>query len=69
VGSRQAGRERGRNVIDVNYSRDEILDGIQRHLSNGRYACDPIYGSGAAGQKIAVVLANCPLTIEKRLAY
>jgi UDP-hydrolysing UDP-N-acetyl-D-glucosamine 2-epimerase len=69
IGSRQAGRQRGRNVIDVSYNRDEIVDGIQRHLSNGRYACDPIYGNGAAGQEIAKVLSKCPLTIEKRLAY
>ena len=37
IGSRQDGRERGPNVIDVGYDRRETADAIQRHLSNGRY--------------------------------
>jgi UDP-hydrolysing UDP-N-acetyl-D-glucosamine 2-epimerase len=36
VGTRQAGRERGRNVIDTGYDRDEILAAMKTHLSNGR---------------------------------
>jgi UDP-hydrolysing UDP-N-acetyl-D-glucosamine 2-epimerase len=69
IGSRQAGRDRGRNVDDVNYDRQQVAESIRRHLSNGRSPRDPIYGDGHAGENIAQVLASVPLTIEKRLTY
>jgi len=69
IGSRQSGRDRGINVIDVDYDRDAIAEGIDKHLSNGTYPSDPIYGDGHAGERIAELLATQPLHIEKRLAY
>ena len=69
IGSRQAGRDRGMNVCDVGYDRDEIITGIRHHLGNGRYPQDPLYGDGHAGERIAGLLATAPLCIEKRLAY
>jgi UDP-hydrolysing UDP-N-acetyl-D-glucosamine 2-epimerase len=69
IGSRQAGRDRGRNVIDVSHDRREITGAMAKHFSNGRYPRDPLYGSGDAGIRIAGVLAGTPLRIEKRLQY
>jgi UDP-hydrolysing UDP-N-acetyl-D-glucosamine 2-epimerase len=69
IGSRQAGRERGRNVIDVSYDREQIVEAIQTHLGNGRYPSDPLYGDGDAGRRIAALLAEAEYTIEKRLTY
>jgi UDP-hydrolysing UDP-N-acetyl-D-glucosamine 2-epimerase len=69
IGTRQAGRERGPNVIDVDYQRDTIASAIRYHLDNGRVEPKPIYGDGRAGQRIAELLANVPLSIEKRLTY
>jgi UDP-hydrolysing UDP-N-acetyl-D-glucosamine 2-epimerase len=69
IGSRQSGRDRGRNVIDVDHDRGEIVAAVQRHLANGRYESDPIYGHGRAGEHIAELLAHQPLGIEKRLTY
>lgn len=69
VGTRQAGRDRGRNVIDVGYDRDEIVAAVRRHLENGHCGNDPIYGHGKAGERIAELLARQPLGIEKRLTY
>ena len=69
IGSRQSGRDRGANVVDVGYSSDEISAAIDHHLSNGRYPCDRLYGDGRAGERIAACLAEAPLTIEKRLTY
>jgi len=69
IGTRQSGRDRGRNVLDVGYSREEILAAIRHHLGNGRSASDPIYGQGRAGERIAQLLASQPLGIEKRLTY
>ncbi len=69
IGSRQAGRQRGRNVLDVDYDRQQILEAIRHQVNHGRYESDPIYGDGRAGEKIANVLRSCPLRIEKRIAY
>lgn len=69
IGSRQAGRERGRNVLDVDYNRYDIIAAIRHHLSNGHVPSEPIYGDGRAGQRIAHLLATQPLSIEKRLTY
>jgi UDP-N-acetylglucosamine 2-epimerase len=69
IGTRQAGRERGRNVIDTGYDRDEIVDALKTHLKNGRYQRDCLYGDGHAGERIAHVLASQPLRVEKKLAY
>jgi UDP-hydrolysing UDP-N-acetyl-D-glucosamine 2-epimerase len=70
VGSRQAGRDRGGNVLDVGYSRSAIVGAIERHRVNGgRYPQDTLYGDGRAGERIAALLASEPLQIEKRLQY
>lgn len=69
IGTRQDGRERGRNVIDVGYSREEIKAAISRHLQTGRFSVDHLYGDGTAGQKIAQLLSRVELSINKRLAY
>jgi UDP-hydrolysing UDP-N-acetyl-D-glucosamine 2-epimerase len=69
IGSRQEGRDRGRNVIDVAYDRRAIKDAVLRHLNATRPAPDPIYGNGNAGERIAEAIAGAKLTIEKRLAY
>jgi UDP-hydrolysing UDP-N-acetyl-D-glucosamine 2-epimerase len=69
IGSRQTGRERGRNVIDVDHDAPAIADAIREHLRRGRPEPDRLYGDGRAGDRIADTLARTPLRIEKRLAY
>jgi len=69
IGSRQAGRDRGVNVLDVDYDRRAITGAIEKHLGNGRYAQDHLYGDGRAGKRIAALLSTEPLRIEKRLPY
>lgn len=69
IGTRQAGRERGRNVIDVGHDLEEIKDATLRQIKHGRYDPDNLYGDGRAGEKIARLLAASPLKIEKRLTY
>jgi hypothetical protein len=56
-------------VIDAPYDRRAITGAVARHLSNGRYPRDLLYGDGRAGHRIAAHLAAAPLTIEKRLQY
>lgn len=69
IGSRQAGRERGKNVIDVGYDRHAIAEAIRAHFRNGRLPPDTLYGDGQAGPRIAGLLATSELRVEKRLAY
>jgi UDP-hydrolysing UDP-N-acetyl-D-glucosamine 2-epimerase len=69
IGTRQDGRDRGSNVIDVRHDRDAIRTGIKRQLMAD--ACEPdfLYGNGQAGENIARVLADSALTITKKLTY
>lgn len=69
IGTREAGRERGRNVLDADYNRFQIQETIRKQVANGRYPSDPLYGKGDAGLQIAKILANIPLRSEKRLFY
>lgn len=67
VGTRQEGRERGANVVDVPHSREAIVEAVKRQVDHGRYRPDFLYGDGRAGKRIAVILAECDLSIKKRL--
>lgn len=69
IGNRQIGRERGLNVIDVDYNKDDINDAVKYHLKNGRYQSCPLYGDGKAGERIANLLVEIPLVYQKRLTY
>jgi UDP-hydrolysing UDP-N-acetyl-D-glucosamine 2-epimerase len=69
IGSRQGGRDRAANVFDTGYDRHEITKAIQHHRRNGRYPQDSLYGDGQAGERIARLLAEVPMKVEKRLTY
>jgi UDP-hydrolysing UDP-N-acetyl-D-glucosamine 2-epimerase len=69
IGTRQMGRERAHNVIDVGHDRTEIAGAIATHLKRGKPQRDLLYGDGNAGARIAGCLAQAELTIEKRLTY
>jgi UDP-hydrolysing UDP-N-acetyl-D-glucosamine 2-epimerase len=69
IGSRQCGRDRSGNVLDAGYDRHEIAEALQHHRRNGRYPHDSLYGDGKAGERIARLLAEVPMTIQKRLTY
>ena len=69
IGTRQMGRDRGPNVVDVDYDRHEIVAAIRRQLAHGRYVADHLYGDGGAGPRIADLLARVPLSVQKRLVF
>ena len=69
IGTRQLGRERGHNVIDVGHDRREISSAIGAHITSGKPKRDLLYGDGRAGERIADCLSRAELTIEKRLTY
>ncbi|HOJ90005.1 MAG TPA: UDP-N-acetylglucosamine 2-epimerase [Saprospiraceae bacterium] len=69
IGSRQGGRERGQNIIDVDYNKDEIKAAIHKQILHGRYDNDLIYGSGESGVMIADVLSKVEFTFDKKISY
>lgn len=69
IGSRQAGRERGKNVIDVDYNCIEIEKAIRKQIEHGKYEPDYIYGNGKAGQKITETLKDFEFKLQKRISY
>jgi UDP-hydrolysing UDP-N-acetyl-D-glucosamine 2-epimerase len=69
IGTRQRGRDRSSNVVDVGYDRAEIVAAVRAQIAHGRYASDHLYCDGRAGGRIASVLAETPLSVQKRLMY
>jgi len=69
IGTRQNFRERGKNVMDVPYDRNEIKKAIEAQTAHGKYPPNHLYGDGKAGKKIADVLANCNITIQKKMTF
>jgi UDP-N-acetylglucosamine 2-epimerase (non-hydrolysing)/GDP/UDP-N,N'-diacetylbacillosamine 2-epimerase (hydrolysing) len=77
VGSRQAGRLRGENVIDAPYDADQIYRACRRGIEDEsfRQVCRDTpnpYGTGGAGPRIAEVLATVelgPRLLQKKMTY
>jgi UDP-N-acetylglucosamine 2-epimerase (non-hydrolysing)/GDP/UDP-N,N'-diacetylbacillosamine 2-epimerase (hydrolysing) len=77
VGSRQRGRLRSENVIDVDYDQGRIKNAIWRCLDDEEFLeqvknCVNPYGSGDAGPKIADALAATEINkalIQKKMTY
>ncbi len=65
VGSRQGMRERGGNVLNVAHDRQAIIQALQSQLEIKSYPTNTLYGTGRSGEKIASILAETPLKIEK----
>lgn len=77
IGSRQKGRLRANNVLDVGYNELEILDAIRHSVEDEKFryqcqTCKNPYGAGNAGPKIAEVLATIPIDshlLQKKMTY
>lgn len=69
IGSRQNRRDRGSNVIDVDYDENEIAQAVQRTIASGNRTPSAVYGGGDAGKKIADLLTDLPLKFHKTITY
>ena len=77
IGSRQEGRERAENVIDVDYDKEEIIAAIKTALFDEEFQeklknCKNPYGDGEAGVRIADILSKIKTDkklLQKSLAY
>jgi UDP-hydrolysing UDP-N-acetyl-D-glucosamine 2-epimerase len=67
IGTRQNGRDRGPNVIDVGHDTQAIESAIELQCSRGPYPSSDLYGDGQASRRIADALSAAVLSIDKRL--
>jgi UDP-hydrolysing UDP-N-acetyl-D-glucosamine 2-epimerase len=66
IGTRQAGRERAPNVLDVDYSAPEIAGAVREQIRQGRYPQSKLYGNGDAGERMAEIISVVPLSVQKK---
>ncbi|KYH35142.1 UDP-N,N'-diacetylbacillosamine 2-epimerase (hydrolyzing) [Clostridium tepidiprofundi DSM 19306] len=77
VGTRQNGRLRACNVIDVDYGRENVIYGIKKAMYDEKFRnqlnkCENPYGDGNAGSRIADILSRIKIDnnlIQKRITY
>jgi UDP-N-acetylglucosamine 2-epimerase len=78
IGTRQRGRQRGNNVIDVSADQHQIRGAIERALSPDfrrtlEARCEnPYQGDGDVSGRIAQILKSVPITeelLKKQVAY
>ena len=69
IGSRQLGRERGCNIIDVKSDKKAIMNAVYYWLENDKPEQSFVYGNGEAGKRMAEVLATVPLRYSKILKF
>jgi GDP/UDP-N,N'-diacetylbacillosamine 2-epimerase (hydrolysing) len=73
IGSRQKGRQRAKNVIDVDYNKEQIIREVQKIITQPKkLATEGLYGDGKAGERIAKILIEVKIyekLLEKRMAY
>lgn len=69
IGSRQSDRDRGPNVLDVDYDAPKIREAILSHCGPRKFPRSETYGTGDASRQIAALLAKEPLSFSKVLNY
>ena len=65
IGSRQKNRTHGSNTRNVDHNAEDIYHLIKFQISQNRYPIEYIYGEGMAGERIADVLYNNNIEIQK----
>lgn len=69
IGTRQAGRQRGKNVVDVDYDSQQIQKSIKEQINRGHFQPDYIYGDGNSCKKIVDIIRDFEFNIQKRIQY
>jgi UDP-hydrolysing UDP-N-acetyl-D-glucosamine 2-epimerase len=70
IGNRQQKRVRGRNVVEVDYNRNEIIEAVHKQINFHRPSPETIYGDGDAGKRIAEILTNInDISAQKCISY
>lgn len=65
IGSRQNNRTQGANVANVGHDTGEIYQSVVSQLTHGPYPIEQVYGDGRAGERIARILAETNVEVQK----
>ncbi|MBI5401572.1 UDP-N-acetylglucosamine 2-epimerase (hydrolyzing) [Candidatus Wolfebacteria bacterium] len=66
IGTRQQGRKRAENVVDVGYDSDEIKAAIQKQVTHGHYPPSMVYYKDGTSKKIVDILSSINLYTQKK---
>ncbi len=69
LGVRQNRRIRGKNVIDIKFNKDQILNSLKKQSKISKYKSEKIYGNGSSGKKISNLLTKIKLIHSKTISY
>jgi len=69
IGTRQQGRLKDKNVIDVSHDSEEIKEAILKQIKNGNYNQSELYFKPDTSKQIANTLAESKIKVQKRLNY
>jgi UDP-N-acetylglucosamine 2-epimerase len=77
IGTRQTGRQRGENVLDVGYVKEEIIAAIEKSLHDEAYRdmlqkVKSPWGDGKTGPRVAKILENLVVDLNllfKQISY
>ena len=70
IGTRQYRRLRGNNVLDVDYSKYQIMEAIKERIEKkSQIKPEFIFGNGSAGKNIAKTLSEIKLRYHKTIYY
>tara|TARA_Y100000590_G_scaffold97284_1_gene110624 strand:+ start:1123 stop:2274 length:1152 start_codon:yes stop_codon:yes gene_type:complete len=69
IGTRQKGREHGKNIIFSDYNSKNISRAIRKQLLKKKYKKENIFGNGNSGEKIAKILSKINIKVQKKLNY
>jgi len=69
IGTRQQGRLKDKNVIDVPHNSEKIKEAILNQIKNGNYDQSKLYFKPDTSKQIANTLAESKIKVQKRLRY
>lgn len=69
IGNRQKNRERGKNVIEVGFDENKIIESINKQILHGKYSPENIFGDGMAGNKIINIIETIDFKLQKEMTY
>ena len=69
IGERQKNRLTGKNVISVKNKKSQIKNALLKQIQIARYDSEIIYGDGNSGKKIADIIENFELNINKQFVF
>ena len=70
IGTRQNGREHGKNVLHTTYDEKKIINAVEYQLKKKTYKSSKMFGNGSSGKKIVKILEKYKFKdLQKKLNY